>query len=295
MIENFGNEVVKGNKGRDLDHSDNEPNLRSMNMIFTRPEHLGVLDFDNEVMDYLAYSLEISKSGYKHYQGFVCWKCSRWTYACKKKYGHYFAYMKGKLIQNDDYCSKQGTLTEFGRLPKQGERTDLKNIVTDIFEHKINVDQIIQHNPMLYHQYGRTLEKAQNLAYKERTKKPIVHWYYGESGVGKTKKATLINADYWFYNTETKWWDGYKQQHTIIIDDIRQDTFKLNTLLRILDHYKYAGEVKGGFININSPYIVITSDEGPHHWWQGNDLKQIKRRIDLLVYFDANGKEHIMT
>lgn len=276
--------TTKWSEGNKEQASDHETNQRAKNMVWTAPLTDGPLIFDNEVMDYLAYAEETGKSGYKHYQGFVCWKSARWTFACKKKYMCYFAKMKGTLIQNDDYCSKQGKLQEFGQLPKQGERTDLKEQVSLILEKKTSIKTILTENPHLYHQYGRTLEKAVSLSYPHRTQKPIVYWYYGTSGIGKTRSAVELSNSHYFKDTTTKWWDGYEQQQVIILDDLRRDDMALNTLLRLLDRYEYAGEIKGGHIPINSEYIVITSDEAPHHWWQGNDLEQIKRRCDKIIY-----------
>lgn len=282
--------TTKWSEGNKVEASDHEPNLRSINMVWTRRFEDGPIDFDYEVMDFLAYAEETSNTGYHHYQGFVCWKSQRWTYACKKKYGCYFAKMKGSLIQNDDYCSKQNKLTTFGTLPKQGARTDLKQIATDILEKKTNIIEILKNDPMIYHQYGRTLEKVQSLVYKKRTIKPIVHWYWGNGGTGKTRCAVSINPDIYIKQSSHKWWDNYTQQHTIIIDDFRKDNMPFDQLLRLLDYLPFDAEIKGGFVQIDSPYIIITCDEAPHHYWQGNDLTQIKRRIDECWHFTDSGK-----
>lgn len=286
VAKDFGAEVVRGNKGC----SDHEPNLRARNMIFTRPINLGVINFDAEVMDYLAYSEETGSSGYKHYQGFVCWKSDRWTYACKKKYGHYFSKMKGSLIQNDDYCSKQGTLTEFGRLPRQGERTDLSRIVNDIFEHKTNVDEIVEHTPMLYHQYGRTLEKAEDIALRKcyRTEMTKGIWYVGKTGRGKSERAFNdfdINTAF-VYPYDNGWWDGYKQQHTVIFDEFRGQ-IPFNELLRIVDkHPNYKCRRRNREpIPFNSKRVIITSSLKPeevyHNLDHNDNIDQLKRRFEV--------------
>lgn len=290
-------QVIGGCFGPFEKKDDKPTSKRSRRFVFTYfPQNCTEVDFfDSEEMSYCYYGIETCPTtGKIHYQGWCIFFNPKTERAVCKKYNCYMRIMKGSFEDNYKYSSKDKNVKEFGEPPQQGKRNDLSDQVKCILEKKTNIKCILENDPMMYHKYGRTLEKVQNLVYKKRTEKPIVHWYYGATGVGKTKKATSINPDYYFYNTETKWWDGYTQQHTIILDDIRHDTFKLQTLLRLLDHYEYAGEIKGGFININSPYIIITSDEGPHRWWQGNDLKQIKRRIDLLVYFDDNGNEHIM-
>lgn len=258
------------------------------NYVFTYyPEYEGEEIYNEAEMRYCYYGIEKCPStGKLHYQGWCVFHNERSEIAVCKKYGCYFRIMEGKFKHNYKYCSKDNNVKEFGEPPCQGKRNDLKQYADDIREGIITIEDILIDDPIIYHKYGRTLEKIQNLVYKERTEKPEVHWYYGKGGCGKTRQAIDQHPDYYQKESRNIWWDGYKQQHTIIIDDFRKDDMPFNTLLKILDRYKYQGEIKGGHIHINSPLIIITSDEGPHHFWQGNDLVQIRRRIDVIKYFE---------
>lgn len=283
---NFDNEVVGGNKGG----SDHQPNKRSINMVFTRPMDLGPLIFDNEVMDYLAYSEEVGKDGYKHYQGFVSWKCARWTYACKKKYGHWFNWMKGHLIQNDDYCSKQNSLTEFGVRPKQGHRTDLDRLRDRIMSGE-SVDTITIENPMAYHQYGRTLNRIEDIVMRERhrTEMTTCEWIYGDTGVGKshTAYANYSNKTHYSYPYDTNgWWDGYKGQEVVIFNEFRGQ-IQYSRMLDLIDKWPCSvprrGREPAPFV---SRHIIITSSLHPkdvYHNISANDsLEQLLDRIKLI-------------
>ena len=286
MTQDFDTEVVRGNKGG----SDHEPNLRARNMVFTRPIDLGVINFDTEVMDYLAYAEETGKSGYKHYQGFVCWKSARWTFACKKKYGHYFGKMNGSLAQNDDYCSKQGTLVEFGVKPHQGERTDLTQIVGTLLNRSTTVDQIIVERPMLYHQYGRTLEKAEDIALRSvyRTEMTTCTWYVGKTGKGKSHRAF---TDYdplntYVYRDDNGWWDDYRGEETVIINEFR-GAIKYSELLQLIDKWPYWVKRRGRpAYPFTSKHIIITSALTPqetyHNLHEKDDLAQLVRRINVF-------------
>lgn len=255
---------------------------RGRRFVFTYfPEYENEEIWDQEKMQYMYYGLETCPTtGRTHYQGWCIFYNPRSEIAVCKEYRSYFRIMRGTYTSNYQYCGKDKQVKEFGTPPQQGARNDLTEIITQIKNKEITIEDILWNNPEIYHKYGRTLNTALSLSYKKRTSKPTVHWYWGDAGTGKTQRATLLNADYHIQTPSQKWWDGYKQQHSCILDDFRQEDIPFNVLLRILDRYEYNCEIKGGFIQLNSPYIIITSDKAPHHIWQGNDLSQIKRRID---------------
>jgi len=113
-----------------------------------------------------------------------------------------------------------------------------------------------------------------------RTEMPIVTWIWGESGAGKTRKATEMGKSF-YMKDETIWWDNYEQEECIVIDDYSwdgsEDSFR--RLLRICDRYKLQGQTKGGYVKINSKYICITCEYPPDHYWHGSKLQQIMRRL----------------
>lgn len=286
MSENFDNEVVRGNKDRS-DHS-NDKNERGVNMVFTKYDD--PIDFDNEVMEYLAFGNEVCPTtGRKHYQGFVCWKSARWTFACRKKYKCYFKKMRGSLIQNEDYCSKESQLIEYGQIPKQGHRSDLDKL-KDRIVNGTSVDEITMENPMIYHQYGRTLEKIEDIVNREkhRTEMTTCDWIYGESGIGKSHTAfsEYSNKTHYVYPDDNGWWDGYKGQHTIIFNEFRGQ-IKYCELLALIDKWPISVKRRGREpIPFTSKHIIITSSLHPQDVYYNinlkDDLKQLLRRINLI-------------
>ena len=133
-------------------------------------------------------------------------------------------------------------------------------------------------------------------------------WIYGPGGSGKTRTAYLYTRSYRAYKCDlfTKgWFDGYDNHEAVILDDFNPDsedkeTFKL--LLSILDRYPLRVNVKGSSVNWNPRMIIITSQrppweyygnpmtfrERPEVWAKDEELRQLMRRIDLVVKTEDN-------
>ena len=141
------------------------------------------LDFDYEeylaetTAEYVVVGREICPDTKKdHDQGFVYFSGARGSIkGVAKQLGKcHVECCQGNMDQNTDYCSKDDNVREFGIKPKQGERTDLLKIKEDIMGGK-SVDEITLENPMVYHQYGRTLNKLEDLALRKKFRKEMTN------------------------------------------------------------------------------------------------------------------------
>jgi len=196
---------------------------------------------------------------------------------------------KGNVIQNVDYCSKDNNFTEWGEAPKgQGKRTDV-DIVRDIVKEGGGMRAVVE--VATSYQSIRIAEKY--LEYKEpkRKHKPKVHWYYGETGSGKTRQAVerceeAVGDDYWMSDKSLKWFQGYDAHTHVIFDDFRGDCCKFSELLRILDRYGFRIENKGGARQFLATDIYITCPKHPMYVYSvDEDVGQLLRRIDEIVEF----------
>lgn len=129
----------------------------------------------------------------------------------------------GNWEENEAYISKDGNWACYGDKPKQGARGDLDETKKLLLAGEITVDQICEENPMMYHQYGRTLSKLETIALRKKWRKWMTKgiWYTGDTGVGKSHKAFEgYNPETHFVkDLSTKWWDGYKGQETVILNE----------------------------------------------------------------------------
>jgi len=185
---------------------------------------------------------------------------------------------KGSDIQNQEYCSKQKDFFEVGTPSKeQGKRNDINEVAQKIKAKEITIEDIMFDYPVLYMKYSRSLEKMCNAVLKGRNSPPQVFWRWGLAGTGKTRYCIDKHPSH-YIKDNTPWWDFYTQQEAVIIDDF-DNNIPFRTLLRILDRYEYLAQLKGSYIQLNSPFIYITCEYPPEHYWTGNELQQIKRRL----------------
>ena len=75
---------------------------------------------------------------------------------------------------------------------------------------------------------------------------PEVWVLWGPSGTGKSRFVAARWPDAFWKAPESKWWDGYSGQETVVLDDFKDYAMPLVELQRLLDWYPLWVEVKGG-------------------------------------------------
>lgn len=116
---------------------------------------------------------------------------------------------------------------------------------------------------------------------------PYVIWVVGPPGAGKSRWVydTFGSSNVYNAPATLNWFDGYQQQRVLLLDDFRDDWpgSSWSYFLRLLDRYPMKIPRKGGFRELNSPYIVITSVLHPNQFFtkiQENRF-QLYRRITI--------------
>ena len=184
-----------------------------------------------------------------------------------------------------------------GMHPKQGQRLDLKAITDDILGHKITVDEITIEKPNLYHQYGRTFNKIQEIANRKKFRNWMTEgiWYYGETGAGKSHLA------YEGYNPETHYilnlndngfWNGYTGQPIVIINEFRGQ-IPYGELLDLVDKWPKTVKIKCEAPQpLLAKKIIITSPLAPEdifvNRFAQDKLAQLMRRFKIYHVHQHN-------
>lgn len=277
------------------------------------------LDFDYEkyfidlaakgIVKYIACGRETCpNTGKEHDQGWVYFRAQR---SSVKQVSHelggcHVEKCRGSIDDNDAYCSKDGQLREWGTKPKQGERSDLADAAYEIHEGNRTVDEIAVDNPMAYHQYGRTLEKLEDIALRKRFRTWMTRgvWYWGKTGVGKSHKAFegFDPETHYVFPNDGGWWDGYVGQETVIINEFRGG-IAFSELLDLVDKWPKTVRRRGREpVPFLAKTVIITSSQPPEMVYHTvcNDvesIQQLYRRFqvdELIANSSANSGSEVV-
>jgi len=267
-------------------------NLRARNFCVTLNNYTEEEEniFNELKCKYIIIGKEVGENGTPHLQGYIEFKDPLTLSALKKRIGKrsHIEPRRGTAEQASDYCKKDGNFFEKGTMSKQGQRQDLIDLKEQILSGSMTVDDITLNDPIKYHQYGRTINKLEDLKMRKifRTEMTIGIWYFGETGAGKSHKA-LHNYHpdtHYIYPNDNGWWDGYKQQHTVVFNDFRGE-ITFNKLLQLVDKWPmFVKRRNREPIPFTSKKVIITSSLDPYIIYQdvNEDMKQLKRRFNII-------------
>ena len=259
--------------------------------------------WESEV-SYICWGKEVAPTtGTRHLQGLVRFQNSYRKSAVLDKFARilgcareeltvWFDFQAGTFVQARDYCAKGGDFEEFGTRPHgRGKRTDLDEVAGRIVSGS-TLQESIEDCPSVYVKYHRGLIALGQTLQRPRTERPEVYWFWGPTGTGKTRRA-FEEAPGSYWKDSTKWWDGYQNQESVIIDDYRPSKeMSLNYLLRLFDRYPLQVESKGGYLVMNSTkFYVCVPDRhdvlfGKCDWIGDDKIDQLTRRITKIVHFN---------
>lgn len=114
-----------------------------------------------------------------------------------------------------------------------------------------------------------------------------VHW--GVTGAGKSTKVfeLLREKDFYVKNPLTKWWDGYKGEDIVVIDEFR-GVVDISNVLKWIDKFPCNVEVKGGQVPLKATTFYIMSNIPPENWYLDVD----KETKDALMRRMTSVKEY---
>lgn len=248
---------------------------------------------------YLTGQQEICpKTGRKHWQCYAEFNDSiRPTGAGKMldcEGAHFEKHRYGKTEDMAMYCQKgytkvEGTEFTEGTMSKQGNRTDLQEVVTMVKENK-SLKEIAKAKPETYIRFNKGIASLRETTQTKRDWKMDVQIYWGEPGTGKTFRAYEENKESVFFKPLSKWWDGYDGEKCIIIDDFDPSTmdWSFDYLLRLLDRYPMKVEMKGSSTEFRSKKIIFTSNFDPSTWFlERKNRSAFFRRVTETICFNV--------
>jgi len=239
---------------------------------------------------YMILGFEIGSSGTEHIQGYIEFE-EKISFSTLKKAipTAHLEKRRGSSLEASEYCKKDGCFIETGERAKQGDRCDLANIKVEI-ENGLTVDDLAMDRPNIYHQYGRTLTKLEDIILRKKFRNWMTtcDWIYGPTGVGKSHRAFegFNPATHYVWKDDRGWQDGYTGQGIIIINDFRGN-IAYNDLLQLIDKYPYTiprrNREPAPFLG---KHVIITSSLHPRDIYTRRDnkdsLDQLLRRIQVI-------------
>lgn len=110
--------------------------------------------------------------------------------------------------------------------------------------------------------------------------------YVGPTGVGKSRRAwEAAGWDAYPKDPNTKFWDGYRGQEHVVMDEFR-GKIDISNILRWTDRYPVSVETKGSGAVFNAKRIWITSNLHPDRWYPDLDQETkdaLMRRLTIEV------------
>lgn len=190
----------------------------------------------------------------------------------------------------DDYVWKEDTRVpdtqfEMGERPvRRNNKTDWENVLTKVKEGRIgDVPADIQ----IRHYSSLKRIAVDNMVNVPRDQ-IVANYFWGASGSGKTRRAwDEATLDAYIKNPNTKWWDGYRGQENVIIDEFT-GRIDISYLLTWLDRYPCSVEVKGFSVPLKAVNFWITSNLSLEECYPDAKEEQraaLRRRLNV-VHFD---------
>lgn len=247
-------------------------------------------EFDAKTVRYCIYQREFCpETKREHFQGYIEFFDNRRIGQVKAVLGEcHLEARRGSRTEARDYCRKPsgaiaGTLVEFGMWR---EEVTHKRKLVDMLRTDMTLQELIDHSPHLYVMYYRGLERLFGRRTKHKAEEfrvVVVEVLVGDTGTGKTKKATSGRDWFMLPCSDKLWFDGYDGEKTLIIDDF-YGNIKYAFLLRILDGHSMQVAVKGGFVWAMWTKVIITSNAEPCQWYKRGLTPALERRINSIIH-----------
>lgn len=191
-----------------------------------------------------------------------------------------------------DYAIKEETRVvgpwEAGEKPlKRNDKHDWEEIKSNAASGKLDeipADVYVRHFTNLQRIHAANLP-----SYEHHTTRGF--WFVGPPGTGKTHYARTNFGDDIYIKQQNKWWDGYKGQKIVVLDDL--DTNCLGHHLKIwADRWACNGEIKGATVALQHTHFIVTSNYDIQQLWpKDEDFKlreAIARRFQVVIFSEKH-------
>jgi len=263
--------------------------------LLTIPHH----DFVPVLHDGVAYVRgqveQGADTGYLHWQLLVVLSKKSTMGFVKGLYGQSAHCEQSRSAAADEYVWKEdtrvaGTQFELGkRAFKRNSETDWDTVRASAIAgdlDSIPADIFVRN----YHSLKR-IQKDYSVAHPRPGTSCKVFW--GDTGTGKSHRAwEEATQGCYVKNPSTKWWDAYKGEKHVLIDEFTGQ-IGITYLLRWLDKYSCRVEEKGGDLPLMATQFWICSNIDPREWYPEATPQQraaLLRRLTITHFNTPYGQ-----
>jgi hypothetical protein len=237
---------------------------------------------------YLKGQREIGDGGFEHWQVLcVCARSLRLS-ALKSLFVPQAHCEPTRSEAADDYVWKDesavlGTRFQLGEKP---HRRNSKRDWVQVWQKAVDGDLLAIEESIRIQHY-RTLRTIRADYAAPTACQRKIYCYFGPTGTGKSRRA-WDEAGWTAYpkDPRSKFWDGYRDQKNIVIDEFRGG-IDISHVLRWFDRYPVLVEIKGASTCLVAETIWITSNIHPKDWYPDLDYttyQALERRLEIIEF-----------
>lgn len=150
----------------------------------------------------------------------------------------------------------------------QGKRSDLSSACALLKSGGSLVD-VARTQPETFVRFERGLSRLADILSPSDFREVEGWFIWGDTGVGKSHwvYSTFGPANVYSPPSESPlWFDGYRGQSVLFFEEF-DSAVPIKTLLRIVDEYSLAVQVKGGFVNARWTRVIFTGNSDITRGW----------------------------
>lgn len=237
---------------------------------------------------YIRGQLEQGDGGFLHWQVYVVFKKKIRLRGVKSVFGEQTHAEPTRSAAAREYVWKEntridGTTFELGTLPiRRNSQCDWDSVWTAAISGSI-LD--VPSNVRVVHY--RTLRTIAGDHAVPPALVRSIYVFWGPTGLGKSRDAWAnAGLDAYSKDPRTKFWDGYRGQQNVVVDEFR-GCIDIAHVLRWCDRYPVNVEIKGSSVPLLATNIWFTSNLHPRDWYPGLDnatLDALLRRLNITHY-----------
>ncbi len=260
------------------------------NWQVTHEETLRTID-----TQYIVWGREVGERGTPHLQGYVYFKYPKTRSQVSRLIPDaWLDLRKGTHEQARAYSIKDGLFEEHGERPLDADqRRDKGGAATAAKWKSIterarvgDITWIRDNHPKEYVLHKPRLESIYEPVTGPLDGDLLHEWWVGPTGTGKSRALWDLYPKH-FAKAINKWWDGYRFEEVVAIEEWSPDNvITSQALKRWADRYPFTGEIKGGSIQRLRPrkIIVLSNYTMEQCFTRQEDLSPLLRRFKVVKF-----------